>query len=84
MDDAKIAKSLGLAILGLTVILITPILSCLVGAFSGWIVSFVFDGTIKTVLKLQGIELWQLGATLGFLGGFFRINTGAFKKDGVK
>ena len=57
-------------------ILITPIIASSVGAFSGWIVSFVFDDTIKMITGIKG-EVWQLGATLGFVSGFFRINTSA-------
>lgn len=57
-------------------ILITPIIASSVGAFSGWIVSFVFNDTIKLITGISG-EVWQLGATLGFVSGFFRINTSA-------
>ena len=67
----------------LTAILITPIFASTVGAFSGWIVSFVFNDTIKLITGING-EVWQLGATLGFVSGFFRINTGAFKNGVTK
>ena len=64
-------------------ILITPIIASAVGAFSGWIVSFAFDDTIKLITGIKG-EVWQLGATLGYIGGFFRINTNVFKKGNGK
>jgi sugar/nucleoside kinase (ribokinase family) len=47
------------------------------GAFVGWVVSFVFNDTILTTLRrfgvnTDGLQLWEVGATLGFVGGFFR------------
>lgn len=48
------------------------------GALSGWTVSLIFNQTILEVLAkfgLHGVELWQIGATMGFLGAFLRTNT---------
>ena len=81
LNDAL--KVMAALFLMLTAITITPIIASSVGAFSGWIVSFVFNDTIKTITGING-EVWQLGATLGFVSGFFRINTGAFKNGVTK
>ncbi len=56
-----------------------PVLGVLGGAFAGWCVSLFFDETIKLTLTrfgvdTAGVELWQIGATLGFVGGFFKAN----------
>lgn len=66
------------AILGIFVLVFfSPLIGTLLGAFSGWVVGFFFAETIMTTLAGFGfgasISMWQLGATLGFLGGFFRV-----------
>lgn len=62
---------LGLAV----VIFIGLLLAPLVGALAGLAVGLVLGETLAEVLlALTGteIELWKLGAFLGFVGGFFR------------
>lgn len=54
-----------------------PILGVLFGAFSGWVVSLFFNDSLMGVLTsvvpaLKDYALWQIGATLGFVGGFFK------------
>lgn len=54
--------------------LIGPVL----GAISGLIVGLVFGSSIFAVLEAfgvdtSGIAMWQLGATLSFIGSFFVI-----------
>lgn len=59
-------------ILGLLVLII---LGTLLGAVTGWIVGLFFGAAILDVFReagVSGISMWQLGATLGFVGGFFR------------
>ncbi|HET8726679.1 MAG TPA: hypothetical protein VFO41_04120 [Alphaproteobacteria bacterium] len=61
----------------IALVFVTPLLGAVGGAFAGWMVSLFFDETIRTVLthfglNMEGIAIWQLGATLGFIGGFFR------------
>lgn len=68
---------IGFFLLGIGLIFVAPLLGVLGGAFSGWLVGLFFDDTIRMVLShfgldMKGIALWQLGATLGFVGGFFR------------
>lgn len=58
-------------------IFLLPLIGVLVGAFSGWVVGLFFADTIMTVFAGFGfsasISMWQLGATLGFVGSFFRM-----------
>ena len=46
------------------------------GAIAGWVVGLVFDDTMRLLAQALGIEArpYQLGAMLGFLGGFFRAS----------
>ena len=50
--------------------------STLLGAFTGWLVGLtpLGAGVMKIWVGLTGIEcdLWELGAFLGFISGFFR------------
>lgn len=55
----------------------------LVGAAAGWVVGWFFGPTILYVLAqmgLHGVEMWQLGMALGFVGGFFK----AVQTNGTK
>lgn len=59
-------------------IFLSPIINVFTGAFAGLIVSLVFNDTVLKGLSAFGVHtndltLWQIGATLGFVGGFFRI-----------
>lgn len=50
------------------------LVSVLFGAVIGWFVGLFFGKTILAVLAgigIKGFSMWQIGATLGFLGGFF-------------
>jgi hypothetical protein len=61
--------------IGTTALVIMIILGPLVGALSGLIVGIFFSTPILNVLSAMGIEgvsMWQLGAFLGFVGGFFK------------
>ncbi len=45
------------------------------GAMGGWFVGLVFDDTLYQLTQHLGLgdtPPWQLGAMLGFVGGFFR------------
>ena len=47
----------------------------LMGALCGWIVGFFFSETILSFfagLGITGLKMWQIGANLGFIGGFIR------------
>lgn len=54
-----------------------PLVGTLFGAFAGWAVGLFFTDTIRQTLTAFGadvthISMWQIGATLGFVGGFFK------------
>ena len=65
---------------------IACIISTVMGAAVGWVVGLVFHDTIFDFLRRIGIDvtgmsMWQIGASLGFIGSFFRSNQ-TVKKDG--
>lgn len=54
-----------------------PLLGVLGGAFSGWVVGLFFADTVLAFVGRLGIDttglaMWQLGASLGFIGAFFK------------
>jgi hypothetical protein len=66
-----------MAILVVFSIIFLVILGTLFGAIAGWIVGLFFTDTVLTTLGRFGVDtfgmtMWQLGATLGFIGGFFK------------
>lgn len=59
-------------------IIVMVILGTLFGGIAGWIVGLFFTDTIMTTLNRFGVDtmgmtMWQLGATLGFVSGFFKF-----------
>ena len=61
----------------IAVIIVLVILGTLFGGIAGWIVGLFFTDTIMTTLArfgidVSGMSMWQLGATLGFISGFFK------------
>lgn len=54
-----------------------PLLGVGFGGFAGWVVGLFFEDTIMTFLHAFGVDTiglstWQVGASLGFIGSFFR------------
>lgn len=72
----KHTKIAGAAILFSAMIIIAAPLNALMGAVAGWTVGLFWGDTIISVLRSLGIPekftMWQIGATLGFLGSFLR------------
>ena len=65
--------ALGLVML----IILMVILSTFFGGVAGWIVGLFFTDIIMNTLNRIGVDtmgmsMWQLGATLGFVSGFFK------------
>jgi hypothetical protein len=55
------------------------ILHVVFGAVGGWLVGLFFGETILGTLSrfgvdIEGLSMWQLGATLAFVGAFFRAH----------
>lgn len=60
-------------------IIVTVIVGTFFGGVAGWIVGLFFTDTIMGTLDRFGINtlgmsMWQLGATLGFVSGFFKAS----------
>ena len=58
-------------------IILFVILGTFLGGIVGWIVGFFFADIIMNTLNRFGVDtlgmtMWQLGATLGFISGFFK------------
>ena len=58
-------------------IIVMVILGTFFGGIAGWIVGLFFTDTIMGTLNRIGVDtmgltMWQLGATLGFVSGFFK------------
>ena len=70
----------GLMAIGFVVfIILLVILGTLLGGIAGWIVGFFFADIIMDTLNRFGVDtmsmtMWQLGATLGFISGFFKAS----------
>ena len=48
------------------------------GAITGWAVYLLFPETFGTAMKIahiESMELWQVGAVLGFVGGYFSVSS---------
>ena len=58
-------------------VIVAVILGTFFGGVAGWIVGLFFTDTIMQTLSRIGVDtmgmtMWQLGATLGFISGFFK------------
>jgi len=68
----------GFMAIGLVLFVILMVtLGTLFGGIAGWIVGLFFTDTIMGTMNRFGVDtmgmtMWQLGATLGFVGGFFK------------
>jgi hypothetical protein len=74
---------IGGALAAVIVAVLLPMLMPIIGAFAGAVVGFFFDETSRSFLDALGmkdLEMWQLGAMLGFVGGFFKSSVSASSK----
>ncbi len=74
----------GGAVLVVGGLFVFPLLGAFFGGVSGWIVGIFFGDAILglfAALGVKGISMWQLGVTLGFVGGFFRSSSSSSNKD---
>ena len=79
----KFVIAIGSLFVVLASVLLFVILGTLFGAVGGWIVGLFFGDTILTIfamLGIKGVTMFQIGAFLGFVGGYFRT-TSAEKAD---
>ena len=75
--------AVGGGIVGL--ILVLSLFAPAIGALAGWVVGWVFDETSAKMLTLAGLHgkvaMWELGATLGFIGAFFKSSSSSVSKS---
>lgn len=65
------------ALLTAVMLFLGVLLSTLMGTFIGWVVGWFFGKTILGILAaigISGFKMWQIGAFLGFVSGFFRTS----------
>ena len=73
-----------ISLLAALLIVVVVLLSTLVGAFVGWLVGLFFDETILGIfacLGITGFKMWQIGAFLGFVSGFFRSSISSKRSE---
>lgn len=72
-----IVKIFGVSILVVGALFVTATLGTLMGGVAGWVVGYVFEDSIAALKAFAGLEVtdFQLGAMLGFVGGFFKSST---------
>lgn len=78
----KLIASLLVLGIAAAVLFLAVIAATLVGALTGWIVGWFFGGTLLkffAAFGLTGLKMWQIGATLGFVGSFFQSHLSSKK-----
>jgi len=73
---------LAIGAIGVAVVLFfVIILSTLLGGVAGWVVGGVFPFVTDTIRGLSGLTLtnFEIGAVLGFVGGFIRSSSASSK-----
>lgn len=76
----KIAMFFGGTLLTLAGFFILTVIGTFFGALAGWTVGLAFGGTILGIaaqLGVHGFSMWQIGAFLGFVGGFLKTKVTA-------
>ena len=82
MDKAIV--SIAAVVLVGFLLLLAICLGTIFGAVAGWAVGWLFDETSAKVLAYIGVEgfaMWEIGAALGFVGGFFRGSSSSSSSD---
>jgi hypothetical protein len=76
----KLALTFGGIALTIGGIFLMVIFGTLVGGMAGWVVGLVFGDTILSIagqLGIKSVTMFQLGAFLGFVGGFLKTKVSA-------
>lgn len=68
---------IGSAVVIVALLFFMPLVGVIFGAFAGWVVGFYWTSTILQFLQrfgvdTVGLEIWEIGAAIGFLGSFFK------------
>lgn len=77
MKTLSYERLFGLFTFALVLGFVSPILTALIGAVSAWIVGLFFADQIIDFLnrlgvRTDGLSMWQIGAALGFIGGYLK------------
>jgi hypothetical protein len=78
-------KIVSVFVMVLALMFVAPLAGCFLGGLSGWIAGLVFHDEIigflgKIGADTNGLTTWQVGAAMGFLGGFLKTSVST-KKD---
>jgi hypothetical protein len=71
----KALAAIGLMVTAAATFAVLLLSSTLIGLAAGWVAGLFFETTLLTFfgqLGLHDLALWQIGACLGFAGGFFK------------
>jgi hypothetical protein len=73
----ELATPTGSALLIAAILFVMPLFGIGFGAFAGWIAGLFYGHTLHLLAHRLGLDVepWQLGAMLGFVGGFFKTTT---------
>ena len=77
----KLVAGLAAGLIAAVMLVFFTAFGTLMGALSGWIVGWFFSDTILTFFSvlagtnIAGLQMWEVGAALGFIGGFFKTTT---------
>ncbi len=79
----KTVKIVGAAFLVGVLLFLAPLFGIGFGAFAGWIAGLFYPNTLHLLGQRIGlpVEPWQLGAMLGFVGGFFKSSLAQKSSD---
>ena len=80
-------KTIGLLIVAAASLFALLLVSTVLGCAAGWAVGLIFSDAIFTFLTAVGmdvehLEMYQVGASLGFIGGFFRSTFTGSRSNG--
>lgn len=72
-------KAIGYLFIAAAALFLVCLLSTIFGAAVGWVVGLFFSDTIlgflsRIGMNVDSLSLWEVGATLGFIGSFFRAS----------
>lgn len=80
----KVVTSIAALLLLALTVFVLCLIGTIVGSLSGWAVGLLFGETILGIFAafgLKGFSMWQIGAFLGFVGGFFRTSVTSKSND---
>jgi hypothetical protein len=79
----ELTTVIGSALMITAILSLVPLFSISFGALAGWIAGLFYGHTLHLLAQRLGLDMqpWQLGAMLGFVGGFFKSTTTSSSKS---